>query len=714
MGDNVQIIQNDENALDRLYRIIKNVKSRLDILVGIDGLILLGSYPEFSQLCERLKQQGGTIRSIIKNPTQNYPDFQFIFKSFTEIKQLDNIRGIVATSESEYIRLNCDTAGTTVLDGIYSNSEDLLSASHSYFEALYSNAATFNTHNVVTVDDTDLSEISPLHPSALRFEIDKKIADRLSYFIDRSEFINIYSSIGGMLFEFQNYFENFDSIIAKEKNGLHSGIRWLTSIRNKNDIDLIKSLAKRGIKIRHINEKPAFDFALSDRFFASTIERINDGRMVIDNLFLNDDQANLSFYNIIFEKLWKNGIDYEERLNEIENKADDKIDILYDSNDVMHRIYELFALAKNEILIILPSINGFYRSELEGGFRMLNELGFKGVKLRVLTIPDSENTKETNKIKSKYQNIAFKDLEPTMASFNRILVFDNKTTVVWEVVDDDQQKFTQALGMAVFIESLKTSETITVIFNNLWNQSEIHRRLKDAHEKLKGQGKMQSRFMDLVAHELRTPLQSILGITEILKNEIKDNDQNFLLRIAISNAKKLHRLSENILDITRLEGNILYLNKERFSFNQLVTYVITDFVNNIEYNKFITFEYRNFDKEYFVFADKFRVSQVIQNLIDNSMRFVRNRGKIILTLGEKRVHSIDVVELSVTDDGESLKPEILTRLFTKFASDSYYGAGIGLYLCKKIIEAHGGRIWAKNNHDMKGCTFSFGIPQTGT
>ena len=93
------------------------------------------------------------------------------------------------------------------------------------------------------------------------------------------------------------------------------------------------------------------------------------------------------------------------------------------------------------------------------------------------------------------------------------------------------------------------------------------------------------------------------------------------------------------------------------------------------------------------------------------MRFVRNRGKIILTMSEKRIHSKDVVELNVTDDGESLKPEILARLFTKFASDSYYGAGIGLYLCKKIIEAHGGRIWAKNNHDMRGCTFSFGIPQ---
>ena len=190
MGDNVQAIQNDENALDRLYGLIKNVKSRLDILVGVDGLILLGSYPEFSELCEQLKQQGSTIRGIIKNPSQNNPDFQSIFKSFTVIKQLDDIRGIVATSESEYIRLNCNAAGTTILNGIYSNSEDLLSVSHTYFEALFSNAVYYKTQNASTVADLKLDDRAAT--SVPRFEIDKKIADKLSYFIDNSEFLYIY------------------------------------------------------------------------------------------------------------------------------------------------------------------------------------------------------------------------------------------------------------------------------------------------------------------------------------------------------------------------------------------------------------------------------------------------------------------------------------------------------------------------------------------
>jgi len=216
--------------------------------------------------------------------------------------------------------------------------------------------------------------------------------------------------------------------------------------------------------------------------------------------------------------------------------------------------------------------------------------------------------------------------------------------------------------------------------------------------------------MDLVAHELRTPLQSILGITELLKEEIKNNDQNFMLRVAMANAKKLQRLSENILDITPLEGNILYLNKEHFSINHLAIQITSDLVKNVEYNKYVAIEYVNFDKDILIFADKFRIGQVIQNLVDNSMRFVRNRGKITLKLNTKQVHSKNILELSVEDDGEQLKPEIFSKLFTKFASDSYYGPGIGLYLCRKIVEAHKGRIWANNNHKNHGCTFTFGIP----
>ncbi len=217
--------------------------------------------------------------------------------------------------------------------------------------------------------------------------------------------------------------------------------------------------------------------------------------------------------------------------------------------------------------------------------------------------------------------------------------------------------------------------------------------------------------MDLVAHELRTPLQSILGLTDLMIEKVRDGDELQMLRIIISNARKLHRLSESILDIICIERKMLNLDNETFDFGKLVIDIVNDIKNNLDQNKIITFEYKNFDKTFMITADRIRISQVIQNSVDNSIKFIPKKGTIRLTLCEKNVHSKEISVLSALDDGESLKPEILSRLFTKLSSDSYYGLGIGLYLCKKIVEAHRGRIWVKNNKDGSGCNFSFGIPK---
>lgn len=704
MSDSVEVIQNKENGQLRLYGLIEHTQSDLDLLIGLDGLLFLKNDSKLTKLCSNLIKSGGIIRCIIKFPSRNHFELPPFLNLCTEIKCLDKIDGIVAVSECEYVKLSISATGTAILDGMYSNNKDVLPITRFSFETLFANASPFRSHMLKLVKNRDHSLSLPCINST------DNAAYKLSHFIEKSDHICIYSSIDELIFGYQDYLDKFKVITSKEKNGQHIRIRWLTTIRNKNDILFVNRFLKMGIEIRHLSEQPAFSFAVSDKYFTSIIKRIKKGKNVIDRLFLNSDQDNLLYFQNTFEKLWDTATDCDERVQQIVNHIDDKIEVIYDSNQALQRVYDLSTLVKKDILIILPSMNGFYRTEISGGFKMLNRLGERGIRVRILTIPDPENLMEVNKIKSKYHNLVFRDLEQTMMSYNRIIVFDDKNTLLWEVIDDNQQKYADALGLALFIESNKITETITIIFNSLWRQSEIHSRLKEAHENLKSHGRMQSRFMDLVAHELRTPLQSILGITELLKEEIKNNDQNFMLRVAMANAKKLQRLSENILDITRLEGNILYLNKEHFSINHLAIQITSDLVRNVEYNKYVAIEYVNFDKDILIFADKFRIGQVIQNLVDNSMRFVRNRGKITLKLNTKRVHSKNILELSVEDDGEQLKPEIFSKLFTKFASDSYYGPGIGLYLCRKIVEAHKGRIWAKNNHKTHGCTFTFRIP----
>ncbi|VFJ13469.1 ATP-binding protein [Candidatus Nitrosocosmicus franklandus] len=708
MSETTESVDNDKDASSRLLNLINNVNSILDISISSDKLSFFINSSCFVDACKALLERNVQIRFILQSPPKNTEDFKHISSAASKIKYLEGVQGISAISDSEYFSLNSNPADSRYNDVFSTTNKTILSIVKKSFDALFSNAISYLETSTQTSDEFNIL------PPSMRFKVDVEISDQIVHFLTDSKFIYIYSTIGAMLLGYQNYLEYFEKIQTQLKAKQHAGVRWITSIQSRNELRLVKNLLQMGIDIRHTPDRPPFDFALSDKYFACAIERNEENKLILDNMLLNDDRANLTFYNMIFEKLWNSAIGAQDRIKEMERGNDDNIAVVSDSTESLHKLFELFTLAKKEILIILPSTNGFFRTEMSGGFKMLNRMGTKGIRVRVLTLPDQENSSEIKKIQSKYPDIYFRDLEPVITSFNRIMVIDRENTVILEVTDDGQLKFTEALGKAIFIDGSKTSETIASIFDSLWTQSEIHNRLKEAHEKLKVHGKMQSRFMDLVAHELRTPLQSILGITEILKEDIQNNDQNFMLQIIMSNARRLRRLSENILDITRLEGNILYLNKEEFSLNELVKSTISDYITNIEYNKSISFEYKNFDKEFVVTADKFRITQVIQNLVDNSIRFTKSKGgKIVLTLSEKIIHSKEIVVISVTDNGEGLKPELLSRLFTKFSSDSYYGAGIGLYLCRKLIEAHGGRIWAMNNKNKNGCTFSFGIPKKG-
>ncbi len=143
--------------------------------------------------------------------------------------------------------------------------------------------------------------------------------------------------------------------------------------------------------------------------------------------------------------------------------------------------------------------------------------------------------------------------------------------------------------------------------------------------------------------------------------------------------------------------------------------ITKDFENNYDNEKKIRFEYNNFDIECLLFADILRIGQVISNLIDNSVKNISKDGIISLTIEKEKINTSnnetkEIVNVYVQDNGNGINPEIVSRLFTKFASKSFQGTGLGLYISKRIIEIHGGKIWGKNNKDDKGTTFSFSLP----
>jgi signal transduction histidine kinase len=243
---------------------------------------------------------------------------------------------------------------------------------------------------------------------------------------------------------------------------------------------------------------------------------------------------------------------------------------------------------------------------------------------------------------------------------------------------------------------------------------ESNEMLTIQYEKVKASEKMKEEFINIAAHELRTPIQPILGLTDIIYSKVKDEELHELLEIIIRNAKRLQRLTNNLLDITKIESQSLLLKKEKFNLNILISEVLKDYVNKQKNQLTVKIVYDFKRKEdIIVEADRDRLVQVIRNLLDNALKFTTHNNQTIFVSIDKNKEGKkeEEVIVSVKDTGEGISDKILSKLFTKFAtSDSNTGTGLGLYICKKIIEAHGGRIWGVNNLDGKGALFKFTLP----
>ena len=289
-----------------------------------------------------------------------------------------------------------------------------------------------------------------------------------------------------------------------------------------------------------------------------------------------------------------------------------------------------------------------------------------------------------------------------------MIIFDKNKTLIIEIKNDATVSLFDAAGLAIYIEGVSTSISYASIFESLWKQTELY-------EQLQTQDKLQKEFINTAAHELRTPIQPILGITNILKGSVKDDKHKELLNVIGRNAQRLKKLSEDILEVSKIESNSMGLDKEHFRIVEIILDNVNNYKNNTD-GKSIKFEYALDDNDDLtVYGDKDGISQVISNLISNSIKFIPQEG-IIFIKAEKKVTNTDkksvkeTVVVSIKDTGTGIDKEIFPRLFTKFTTKSFHGIGLGLYISKNIVEAHGGSIWAENNKDGQGSTFNIALP----
>jgi signal transduction histidine kinase len=498
-------------------------------------------------------------------------------------------------------------------------------------------------------------------------------------------------------------------------------IRQVTEITKEN-IHYCKELLKFGYEIRHLDGIKA-NFSVSETEYLATAAALREAQPVPQIIYSNVKDI-VEQQRYVFESFWNRAIPAEIRIKEIEEGVElQKTYVIQDPQSIQKLFIDMVKSAKSEILLVLPTVNTFLREHRLGVIQLLEQAATEqGVAVRILAPTNTliENIVKKVMTASEQQQEGEKKgnfdlrsintpLEKTAAvSTVSIVVVDKKESLVFEKKDDTKENFIEAVGLATYSNSKPTVISYISIFESLWEQVQLYQQLK-SHDKV------QKEFINIASHEMKTPTQAIVGYSDLIQKHPEKREE--MVQAISRNALRLQRLTNDILDVTRIDSQTLNLYKERFNLGNLIANVVQDYVSYIEKeNKNVKLSY-NFKQDTNdslpIEADRDRITQVISNLLSNAIKFTSKKGEveeIISVSAERKNSNQEEVIVSIKDTGEGINPEILPRLFTKFATRSYSGTGLGLYISKSIVEAHGGKMWAENNPDGRGAKFTFTLP----
>ncbi|HKI08031.1 MAG TPA: HAMP domain-containing sensor histidine kinase, partial [Nitrososphaeraceae archaeon] len=484
----------------------------------------------------------------------------------------------------------------------------------------------------------------------------------------------------------------------------------------------------------------------------------------------------------VFDTLWNKAIPSQVRIKEIEERIKpETIEVIVDPRNALETEYRLLKSAKKEIQMIFSTVNTFHMQERQLGItKILTNLSRQGVSIKVLTPIDNQvkeliaDLKEQGEVKKlqkqlnqKYNGdndnddnsansiIDIQDIAPSSSINTKIIVVDKQDSLAMEIKDGMADSLHTTIGLSTLSNSKSTIASYSAIFENLTQQNRLYKQLKEAYQTVETTNAIRQEFINVAAHELRTPIQPILGYAELLLEEETDDSKKQALMGIVHNSERLQKLASDILDVARMDSNTFRLYKELVNLNYVISNIVKDYVKRQERQKAsditrsissvngnnnnkdndndknsnksetkLLFESK-VKEDIFVEADKERLTQVICNILDNAFKFTEGHGKIIQItlekqgqqqelLGEQRLQQEHHAIVSVKDTGTGIDPEISPRLFSKFATKSQRGTGLGLYISKNIVEAHGGRLYASNNNNNnpndKGATFTIILP----
>jgi two-component system, OmpR family, sensor histidine kinase VicK len=474
-------------------------------------------------------------------------------------------------------------------------------------------------------------------------------------------------------------------------------LMYVTEI-TKDNLSYCKQLMKMTDELRHLDGIKG-NFYISESGYLAPATYHEKGKPASQIIYSNVNEI-IEHQKYVFDSFWNRAIPAEQKIKEIEELLPSEFyEVITDRDKEIQTLVELAKSVKKEALFFLPNDKSLVRVERLGLIDYVVKASQRGATVKIICPISEVNAEIVSRISERAPEIQI--LNGNNSPYG-MYIADGEKFIRAELRNPNAEKFSESVGFMVYSNRKTSVDSFKSIFELLWNERTLNEELKKAY-------KMQKEFINIASHELRTPTQAILGMSGLLQYYPEKKDE--LIEVIRRNAKRLQTLTDDILDVTRIESQTFQLDKERFNIYELLSDVIKDFTERIKSdNKNIELVYDQEDTNHspiIVEADKGRITQVLSNILNNALKFT-NEGQIIVRAHES--NNKKEITVSITDTGSGINKDIFAKLFSKFVTKSASGTGLGLYISKSIVEAHGGKIWAENNADGRGATFMFTLP----
>ena len=697
-----QVIFGKTNAISTELGIFKRANKRIDTCMTYTRPSLAVSIKQIRDAFLSAKRRGVRLRYITEINHQNFEDCKVLLGIVDELRHLDGVKTNFMISEVEYLApLIQEKSEAIALEHIYSDTVQIVEHGRCIFDTLWSKSISAEERIRQLQEDAIPQETRLL-------DNQDEIIKQMIHLSEISSGLSVVSNHGGLQLTYNSFLQQCKNVLEKQKRGEGEGIRWIMGIE-KDSVKLVKKFLKLGVKIRHVKNLAPINFAVSKSGLVATVEEMKRGGM-IQNLLTSNERSYIKHFTSMFEQLWKEGVDARYRIKDIEEKVGiAEIEIIRNPVDSIARGWDMVRSARKEIDVLFSSSNALKRQITMGALALLKNASEKQkVKIRML-LPSSDESEELiEQTKSNVPKINIRTISASLETKISILVVDSRQCLILELKDDKQNSSYEAVGLSTYSISPTIISSYLAVFESFWRQAELFERMKEVEL-------LEKDFVNIAAHELRNPIQPIIGFSELLYSKIDNQEHRRLLDEVILNAKRLERLARLMLDVTRIENNSLVLTREAVDASRILKDIVDSYNHKLEEknaeinneNTKLTIIQKGI-KNINASIDRVRITQVFCNILDNAVSF-SHEGKIHVTSKVEKQNGQHFLIISVKDTGPGIDPEILPKLFTKFASKSDMGTGLGLFISKGIVEAHGGKIWAENNPD-RGATFSFSLP----